>query len=114
MFRPAAVTLTDRAVLKLTTILKNNNCKDALFYVQGGGCNGLKYVLEPMKQSPHKFDEAVALNKDHNLWVCGTSMMHLLGTKIDWSEDFMGQSFRFTNPNVANTCGCGATFSPKE
>ena len=35
----------------------------------------------------------------------------LAGIHIDYSEDLMGGGFRFSNPNAAQTCGCGSSFS---
>ena len=37
--------------------------------------------------------------------------LYLLGTNIDWTEDFMGKRFTFDNPNATGKCGCGTTFS---
>jgi iron-sulfur cluster assembly protein len=98
----------------LCHILRRNNAKAALFYAEGGGCNGLRYKIEPVKTPPQKGDEIIALNDDHELRVCGKSLLHLWGTKIDWKSDFMGETFHFENPNTAGTCGCGATFTPKD
>lgn len=109
-----SVRVTKRAVQQITDILKINRSKDVIFYVKGGGCNGLEYVLEPLTEVPGKFDDVIPLNEDHNMVVCGKSMMHLIGTSIDWKKTFMGEAFAFDNPNVQNTCGCGATFSPKK
>jgi iron-sulfur cluster assembly accessory protein len=30
---------------------------------------------------------------------------------VDFSEDLMGGGFRFVNPQAAQTCGCGNSFS---
>ena len=46
-----------------------------------------------------------------NVYTCNMSMLHLLGTTIDWSEDIMGSRFVFENPNAQSMCGCGSTFS---
>jgi len=40
-------------------------------------------------------------------------LLYLEGTKLDYSEDLMGGGFRFENPNVASSCGCGISFSPR-
>ena len=45
------------------------------------------------------------------LALCGYSQFLIIGTEIDWKEDYMGQRFDFTNPLANGTCGCGATFS---
>ncbi len=107
------VRLTAKANEKLMKLLAANGQQVASFFVKGGGCNGLQYVLEPGPMELTKFDEVVDLGGGKELHVCGKSLLHLMGTEIDWKDDFMGQSFHFANPNVGSTCGCGATFTPK-
>jgi iron-sulfur cluster assembly accessory protein len=38
------------------------------------------------------------------------SSMYLDGTEIDWVEALTGSGFKFNNPNVKSTCGCGESF----
>ena len=128
------INLTPIARTKLINMLRDSKVNNALFYVQGGGCNGLKYMIKPILDEPildesilpisnePKKDKIVTNNEiiplsekypNLNLQVCNKSLIHLIGTEIDWNSDFMGQSFRFSNPNADGSCGCGATFSPK-
>ena len=109
----SAVQLTSTAKSKMIQMLQTKKANTAYFYVKGGGCNGLVYVLEPNDSPPEKTDEIIPLDNNKNLRVCGQSLIHLLGTEIGWGTDFMGQSFRFNNPNTSSSCGCGATFSSK-
>ena len=51
--------------------------------------------------------------EDFEIRVCNNSIMHLLGTKIDWKEDIMGQGFHFEKPMAQSKCGCGTSFSSK-
>ena len=102
------INVTNCARKQLSNIM--NNHKYILFHVEGGGCNGLKYTLEPNNDEPKKIDEIVILD-DLKINVCGKSLLYLLGTNIDWKEDFMGSRFEFDNPNAAGKCGCGTTFS---
>ena len=115
-----AIQLTKIARKKLVELLCRHNRKTVLFSVAGGGCNGLKYQLEPTEDPIEKLDEEISLTPnaepgpfDRKIRICGKSLFYLLGTEIDWKDDFMGQSFYFKNPNTASTCGCGATFAPK-
>ena len=39
------------------------------------------------------------------------SLMYLIGTEIDYVEGLQGAGFKFHNPNVKSTCGCGSSFS---
>ena len=107
-----AVHVSQIAKKQLINLLHLHGKRIVLFSVVGGGCNGFKYQLEPIATGKkERFDEELWLTKDKTLRVCGKSLFYVLGTKIDWKDDFMGQSFVFTNPKMASTCGCGKTFS---
>lgn len=104
------INVTNLAKKQLTNIMRGSKSKYILFSVEGGGCNGLKYNLEPNNDNPNKIDEIVKMD-DLKINVCGKSLLYLLGTTIDWKEDFMGSRFIFENPNALSKCGCGTTFS---
>jgi iron-sulfur cluster assembly accessory protein len=76
--------------------------------VVGGGCAGFSYDLY--------FDEATEV--DRQLEINGVkvvvdemSLMYLIGTEVDYVEGLQGAGFKFNNPNVKSTCGCGSSFS---
>ena len=76
--------------------------------VVGGGCAGFSYDLY--------FDEIAEV--DRELEITGVkvvidemSLMYLVGTEIDYVEGLQGAGFKFNNPNVKTTCGCGSSFS---
>ena len=104
------INVTSIAKKQLINIMNINKSKYILFNVEGGGCNGLKYNLEPNNDEPIKIDEMVKID-DLKINVCGKSLLYLLGTTIDWTEDIMGSRFTFENPNASAKCGCGTTFS---
>ena len=99
------------AIRQLVNISKHHQVNRILFSIEGGGCNGFKYLLEPMKDIPNTMDEMVLLNSDLDVIVDRHSIMYLIGTKVDWREDVMGAQFVFENPNAKGACGCGSTFS---
>ena len=39
------------------------------------------------------------------------SLQYLMGTEVDYVEGLQGAGFKFGNPNVKSTCGCGSSFS---
>jgi iron-sulfur cluster assembly accessory protein len=45
------------------------------------------------------------------VFVDQTSLMYLDGTRVDYIESLEGAGFKFDNPNVKTTCGCGSSFS---
>ena len=76
--------------------------------VVGGGCAGFSYDLY--------FDEVSAVDRAFPIQgvqvvVDEMSLMYLIGTEIDYVEGLQGAGFKFNNPNVKSTCGCGSSFS---
>lgn len=106
----SVLNITKTAGKQLINIAKHHNSKHILFYVKGGGCNGFNYKLKPMNDEPKKMDEVIEY-EDIKIIIDSTSVFHLLGTKIDWKKDIMGETFHFENPNAASKCGCGTSFS---
>src|SRR5262245_52470646 len=76
--------------------------------VVGGGCAGFSYDLY--------FDESTEVDRQFEIQgvrvvVDEMSLMYLVGTEIDYVEGLQGAGFKFNNPNVKTTCGCGSSFS---
>ena len=76
--------------------------------VVGGGCAGFSYDLY--------FDEPAAVDRQFEVQgvkclVDEMSLMYLVGTEIDYVEGLQGAGFKFQNPNVKSTCGCGSSFN---
>jgi iron-sulfur cluster assembly accessory protein len=94
-------------------LIRSTNNSKILIGVKGGGCNGLKYYIEPINDKfiVSKYDEEIKIY-DIDIVICGHSVIHLVGTEIKWKNDFMGSGIEFINPNAQTTCGCGETFSP--
>ncbi len=106
------IILTSAACKKLATISKDNNKKYILFHVKGGGCNGFNYVFEPTNREPDTLDEVVK-RPGYNIIICSSSIMHLIGTHVDWRKTIMGEAFHFENPMASAKCGCGTSFTSK-
>ena len=62
-----AVRLTSIARKKLIELLHSNKSKTVLFSVEGGGCNGLKYQLQPTQESIQKLDEEIIIEENNRL-----------------------------------------------
>ena len=78
--------------------------------VVGGGCSGFSYHMA--------FENQVNENSDNvyefeglKVLVDQMSEMYLEGVSIDYIESLEGAGFKFNNPNVKSTCGCGSSFS---
>ena len=77
--------------------------------VRGGGCSGNSYFME-FCEAPAAGDETIESN-GVKLVVDLKSMVLLGGTEIDYVEGLYGSGFKFANPNVTSTCGCGSSFA---
>jgi iron-sulfur cluster insertion protein len=105
------VTLSDKAAEKVKEIRGEENIEESYalrLKVQGGGCSGFSYDLY--------FDQAQETDRPFEVkgvkLICDEmSLMYLLGTEIDYVEGLHGAGFKFNNPNVKSTCGCGSSFS---
>ena len=73
--------------------------------VKGGGCSGFKYDFT--------FDSKIDQNdlKYQNIVVDKSSLDLLKGSKVDFSEELIGNSFKISNPKTKSSCGCGVSFS---
>ena len=48
---------------------------------------------------------------DLKVFVDQASLLYLEGAEVDYVETLEGSGFKFNNPNVKSTCGCGSSFS---
>jgi iron-sulfur cluster assembly protein len=78
--------------------------------VRQGGCSGLSYMMD--FEDPKKIGEQdETFDYDGFKIVCDRkSLLYLYGLMLDYSNAMIGGGFQFTNPNAAQTCGCGKSF----
>jgi iron-sulfur cluster assembly accessory protein len=105
------VQLTETAVGKVREILNTQEPKPAglRIAVVGGGCSGFSYSMAfennaGMLDKTYNFD-------DLKVFVDQASLLYLEGVEVDYVESMEGSGFKFNNPNVKSTCGCGSSFS---
>jgi iron-sulfur cluster assembly accessory protein len=109
--KAAPVTLTPNAVAKVKEIMALQTPVPAGLRVgvQGGGCSGFSYAMS-FENSAGMMDKT--FNFDGlKVYVDATSVMYLNGCVVDYVETLEGAGFKFENPNVKSTCGCGSSFS---
>jgi len=77
--------------------------------VRTSGCSGMAYVLEFADEiNP---DDQVFEQRGIKVIIDPKSLIYLDGTEVDYGKEGLSEGFRFNNPNVANQCGCGESFS---
>ena len=123
-----SINVTNVAWNKMIQISEKQNKFHFLFSATSGGCNGYNYKLKLIdnsefdtiiKEEFKKIKPTLLKKNNTNLLVDPISEFLLLGTTIDYiSEDYskgiFENKFIFTpNKNLASTCGCGVSFTPK-
>ncbi|HEX6466438.1 MAG TPA: iron-sulfur cluster assembly accessory protein [Terriglobales bacterium] len=103
--------LTPAAVAKVKEIMGQQDPVPAglRIGVVGGGCSGFSYNMS-FENSPGMMDKVLNYG-DLKVFVDATSIMYLTGVTVDYIETLEAAGFKFDNPNVKSTCGCGSSFS---
>ena len=109
--KASPVSLTPTAVAKVKEIMAQQDPMPAglRIGVVGGGCSGFSYSMNfensaGMMDKVFNFDEL-------KVFVDATSLMYLNGCVVDYIETLEAAGFKFDNPNVKSTCGCGSSFN---
>jgi iron-sulfur cluster assembly accessory protein len=105
------VKLTDAAIGKVREIMGTQDPIPAglRIGVVGGGCSGFQYSMSFENQSG-MMDKVLKFD-DLKVFVDATSAMYLNGCVVDYVETLEAAGFKFENPTVKSTCGCGSSFS---
>jgi iron-sulfur cluster assembly accessory protein len=105
------VRLTDSAVSKVREIMATQDPLPAglRIGVVGGGCSGFQYSMSFENQSG-MMDKVYDFN-GLKVFLDATSLMYLNGCVVDYVETIEAAGFKFENPTVKSTCGCGSSFN---
>jgi|SRR6478609_3169359 len=105
------ITMTEKAVAKAKEIAQSDGYALTLrMRVLGGGCAGFQYDLYFDEFEPTDMDEVVDC-QGVRLVIDPLSLQYLDGTEVDYLEEEFQSGFKFSNPNISKTCGCGSSFS---
>ncbi len=107
----APISLTPNAVSKVKEIMGQQNPVPAGLRVGvvGGGCSGFSYSMS-FENGAGMMDKVFDMD-GLKVYVDATSLMYLNSCIVDYVETLEGAGFKFENPNVKSTCGCGSSFS---
>lgn len=105
------ITLTDTAIDKVRSIIDTQDPKPAglRISVVGGGCSGFSYSMA-FENNPGMLDKTYDFS-GLRVFIDQASLLYLDGAQVDYVETMEGSGFKFENPNVKSTCGCGSSFS---
>ena len=105
------ILLSESALLQVR-LLRDKQGQDLCLRVgvRQGGCSGMSYLMDFEDASKIREDDQV-FDYDGFQIICDRkSMLYLYGLMLDYSDAMIGGGFQFTNPNAAQTCGCGKSF----
>ncbi|MBM3746113.1 MAG: iron-sulfur cluster assembly accessory protein [Acidobacteria bacterium] len=105
------IQLTENAISKINEIMEGQNPrpKGVRISVVGGGCSGFNYSMN-FENEAGMLDKTLQFD-GLTIFVDQASLLYLEGAKVDYVETLEGSGFKFDNPNVRTTCGCGQSFS---
>jgi iron-sulfur cluster assembly protein len=109
---PTGIVVTSRAAKVMRDQLARRNTPNASVRlgIRGGGCTGYSYLFEFDDRDPRASDHVVTVD-GVRVVVDAKSMLLLKGTTVDFETGIRGHGFRFTNPNVKDSCGCGESIT---
>ncbi|MDV6343840.1 MULTISPECIES: iron-sulfur cluster assembly accessory protein [unclassified Nitrosomonas] len=107
-----AITLTERAAKQIQQQLtKRGKGLGLRIGIKKSGCSGFTYIFDyadEMKEEDQLFEShnaRIVIKRDN--------LSYFDGSEIDFVKEGLNSTFKFNNPNIGNTCGCGESFSLK-
>ena len=109
--KPAALNLTDAAHERIAKLM--GEAPEGMIGVKLStprrGCSGLAYLVDYIEYAD-PMDEKIE-TPGGDLYIDAGSVLYLIGSTMDWTEDDFAAGFTFENPNATGTCGCGESFT---
>lgn len=107
-----AIELTENAVRQIKAQLaKRGRGLGLRVGIKSDGCSGYAYTYDyadELRPGDRLFEA-----QDAKIVVDAESLRLLDGATLDFVKEGLKQVFKFHNPNVDATCGCGESFSVK-
>ena len=99
------ITISKSAADHIRKIMEDGAGKALRIGLKKGGCAGMEYTMEYVNEISES-DEVVEVD-GAKIVIAPTAQMFLFGTEIDYESGLLESGFKFYNPNVSETCGCG-------
>ena len=99
------VTISKSAANHIRKIMEDSDALALRIGLKKGGCAGMEYTMEYVNEISES-DEVIEMG-GAKILIAPTAQMFLFGTKIDYESGLLESGFKFINPNVSETCGCG-------
>ena len=107
------ITLTESAAKQIhSQLAKRGKGLGLRVGIKKVGCSGFAYTFDyadDVRAGDHMFE-----GHDAKVVVDTDSLAVLDGSRLDFVKEGLKQMFKFDNPNIDSTCGCGESFNLKE
>ena len=90
---------------QIKRLMEREGAKGLRVGVKKGGCAGMEYTMETA-QDVDEHEEVIEQDGARVL-IAPMAQMFLFGTEIDYETGLLESAFKFRNPNVTDSCGCG-------
>ena len=107
-----AIRVTPEAARHFQKQLRKSGCAAIRLSLKESGCTGYKYVIDEVAQA-HAGDLSIKLENDVLVYIDPDNLPALQGTVVDYVQQGLNYNLVLDNPNVADSCGCGESFSFK-
>jgi len=105
-----SVAVTDKAVaeIKKAAAGRANPPRGLRVGIRGGGCTGFSYLFEWSDAEARPEDQVLSFEDGAvRVFIDPKSNVFLDGSTLDFATTLMARGFKWVNPNVKGTCGCG-------
>ncbi|RKZ41679.1 MAG: iron-sulfur cluster assembly protein IscA [Gammaproteobacteria bacterium] len=105
-----ALTLTEKAAKHIQKSLTNRGKGIGLrLGVKTSGCSGMAYIMEFADEAGEH--DQIFESQGVKILVDPKSLAYIDGTELDYVREGLNEGFKFSNPNVKDSCGCGESFN---
>lgn len=103
------ITITENAAKHINNYLtKRGKGLGVRLGVKTSGCSGMAYNLEFVDEVND--DDLIFEEHGARVYIDPKSLVYLDGTQVDYIKEGLQEGFKFENPNVKDSCGCGESF----
>jgi iron-sulfur cluster assembly protein len=104
------ISITENAAKQIKKQLsKRDHCIGLKIGVKKAGCSGFAYTLNYADELVDH--DAVFELQDVKIIINQSDLDYLKGIELDYRREGINEAFKFNNPNVVATCGCGESFT---
>ena len=104
------INLTEDAInqIKYLISLRHSTTIGMRIIVSTKGCSGISYDMDYV--SSIEEDDHEIKNNNISIFIKKAHMLWIVGTTVDYEDDFFKPGFRFKNNRMKGKCNCGESF----